>query len=499
MLSTVHPRIKTQYPSRFLATSLPAALAAYRRMPVSYESTSAFLQCLERLGSKQRPALPPRNSTDGVVQPTTSSLPDPEAPAEASEGTNVASQLEKDIINRLLQAVLLEVLEEYSVSWPTQDVPSMIWTKRLREKLGHEKVLSKPTAVEMADISPMKERESLLTRFLQLSKILGLDPSRNTSLSDPEHAEQSTEDSEEPSEYPTSSAQIPLSKNASLLLLAIRNFSDSNENPTAAFADTLRLLHTLTPLSAMPVVPSPAIQDALHSLLYSGIVKTPKDFVDSADQASFLELISMLTQTFTISPDPQSRDDAHYLAQTLFHARSSTDDRIAIIKQTLRCSTQEADDKPSIPLATPFTEGALRAIGVNWLKDSIVASIAANAENRDTADINLSRLESDRALNELIWHPDVPSATDTHLVSSILMALPYYTALLNLSNVLIKRAALEQSPSVLDNAKSLLRVLSPWRDHLVEKLSTDAEVKNSAPEVYAFEDAVGRVKEALQA
>jgi hypothetical protein len=53
MLSLLHPRIKTQFPSRFLATSLPAALAAYRRMPITIANTSALLICLSELAGKQ--------------------------------------------------------------------------------------------------------------------------------------------------------------------------------------------------------------------------------------------------------------------------------------------------------------------------------------------------------------------------------------------------------------------------------------------------------------
>lgn len=501
MLSTVHPRIKTQYPSRFLATSLPAAMAAYRRMTVSNETTCAFLECLEKLGSKQRPALPPRNSTNGTtaVQFTATSLPDPEAPAEASEGTNVASQLEKDIIARLLQAVLLEVLEEYSGSWQRQDVPSMIWTKRLREQLGGEKALSKPTAVAMAEISPLKEREGLLKQFLQLGTTLGLEPGTITTTWKSDDAEQSAvQQADEPSEYPTSPTQIPLSKNATVLFLAAQSFSGLKDLPTSGFTNVLGLYRSLTPLSEMPSVPSPSVQDALHSLLYRDIFKTPVDFVDGADRATFIELISILTQTFTISPEPQSRDDAHHLAQTLFHARSSSDDKVAIVEQTIRCSTGIANGTSATPLATPFTEGALRAVGVNWLKDSLVASIMADASTGEPTGIGLSRLETDDALNELIWRPNIPSLTDTHLISNILLALPYYTALLNLSNVLIKRADLVQHPSVLDKSRSLLQRLTPWCDHLVAQLSSNEEVKDSTPEVYAFEDAVGRVQKALE-
>lgn len=43
MLGLLHSRIKTQHPSRFLATSLPAALGAYRRIPIVPETTLSLL------------------------------------------------------------------------------------------------------------------------------------------------------------------------------------------------------------------------------------------------------------------------------------------------------------------------------------------------------------------------------------------------------------------------------------------------------------------------
>lgn len=502
ILSTVHPRIKTQYPSRFLATSLPAALAAYRRMPVTYETTVAFLQCLEKLGSRQRPALPPRQSTTGsiITQPIDPSLPDPEAPAEASQGSNIASPLEKSIVSRLLQAVTLEVLEEYAASWHGHDLPSMLWTKRLREQLGGDKVTRKITATELFEGPPLKERDILVQKFRELSKTLGLDPRTGIKEDKNEHRNGETaEGSEEPSEYPTKPSQIPFSRTASLLLLAAENFSDINDRPVLGLDVVLSLFHTLTPLSETPRLPSPGLQDALHSLLYTGIEISPTAFVNGSDSSQFIALMSILTQTFTITPDPQSRDDAHYIATKLLRGRESVDDRISIVKQTIRCRTPALADAPSVPLATPFTEGALRAIGVNWLKDSILASLTADASINESAGVDPARLETDRELNDLIWHPTIPSPTDTHLVSTVLMELPYYMALLNLSSVLINRVSLAAQPSVLKNARALLQHLTPWRDQLVDQLGTDDEVKASAPEIYAFEDAVARVKEAIAA
>ena len=56
MLSVLHRRIKTKYPSRFIATSLQAALEAYSSMPTN-ETTNAILEFLRDLSPSKRPTL----------------------------------------------------------------------------------------------------------------------------------------------------------------------------------------------------------------------------------------------------------------------------------------------------------------------------------------------------------------------------------------------------------------------------------------------------------
>ena len=114
MLSNLHPRIKTQYPSRFLATSLPAALTAYRNLSMSIESTLSFLNTLSKLAGKKRPTLPPRMSTSEVLK--SALLPDPESKNDSSSAKSNTSEKEQAIIKRLLQAVLLEIIDEHNTA-----------------------------------------------------------------------------------------------------------------------------------------------------------------------------------------------------------------------------------------------------------------------------------------------------------------------------------------------------------------------------------------------
>ncbi|ETN42011.1 uncharacterized protein HMPREF1541_03950 [Cyphellophora europaea CBS 101466] len=502
MLGAVHPRIKTQYPSRFLATSLPAALAAYRRMPVTYESTIAFLECLEKLGGKQRPALPPRASTadTGTHHPTDTPLPDPEAPAEAMEGTNIASQTEKDIMARLLQAVMLEILDEYTSSLAGHEISSMLWTKRLREQIGNDTVPMKVTATQLFKAGPLKERDDIMTRALSLSQTLGLDARAEVTRSakqDEQSPANREADEEEPSEYPASPSQIPFPPNAALLLIAARNLSDVKSPPLLDTDEVIGLFKQLTPLSETPRLPNPVVQDALHCMLYAAHCSQPKMLSLETDSSIYKELMSMLTQSFTITPNPQSRDDAHFIATLLLREREDAQDRTDIIKQTLRCAVPTEAAVEPIPLATPFTEGVLKAVGVNWLKTSILAHITSSkSSSEDHIGISPSQLATDHELSELVWHPSIPSPTHTHLLSNVLMALPYYIALLNLSHVLLAHLPHEHD-IVVKNAKGLLQALEPWRDDLVGQLSTSEAAKASSSDIYSFEDAAKRVANAI--
>jgi hypothetical protein len=506
MLSLLHPRIKTQYPSRFLATSLPAALAAYRRMPITIASTSALLACLSQLAGKQKPALPHRDSanTTGQAPASVASLPDPEAPAEAAEGTNVASQSEADIIRRLLQAVMLEMLDEYTASLSAGEVPAFVWTGRLREQADPTRsVPGKQTLAARFANKGLADRDDLSGLFVKLGKTLQLDvPAalsqqiQHIKAADENEPSASVGDpDDEVSEYPTSPSDIPFPTNGLILLAAAQAFRNKDSEPLSNQHDVVELFKLVIPLSEMPSVPNAGVQDALHSILYGvlGYFAPNAGLLDHIESSDYQELMSILTQTFVIQPDATARDDAHFLATKMLHVRKSQHDRVSVIKQALQCMVQQGS--VTVPLATPFTEGALRAVGANWLKDEILVSLQSSSESDQDYGIPPTHLQTDRLLNELVWHPNIPSPTDTHLITDVLMALPYYIALLNLANVLVVRAPAE--PSVRDNAKSLQQNLEPWRAHLNDLLATEENVKNASADVYALEDAVTRLGEAL--
>ena len=137
MLSILHPRIKTKYPSRFLSTSLQAVLPAYAQVARDTAATEAVLGFIKALSGTKRPKLPPRKSSAMVpTQATPVSAPDPEGQNEVL-GVN-----EKDLQSRLLQSFLTYVAEAYMNSTALdEDVPGLAWSGRYQEQLHPEKII----------------------------------------------------------------------------------------------------------------------------------------------------------------------------------------------------------------------------------------------------------------------------------------------------------------------------------------------------------------------
>ncbi|KPI38269.1 uncharacterized protein AB675_12124 [Cyphellophora attinorum] len=533
MLSVVHPRIKTQYPSRFLATSLPAALSAYRRMPITTGTTEIVLRCLNSLAGRQRPPVPLRPSAteQSQTQHGQAPLPDPEAPQEAQAGTNVASQSEKDIIKRLLQAVMLEALDEYVASLQGDGLASMLWTRRLRESAQRKTILTapgKPTAIDIFTIPPFNNRDVLMRKFVSLSDVLEINAEAQIEriLNPPSISAQDNDaletESEEPSEYPTSPSQIPFPTTGVVLMLAASQFArDAKTDSAIDLRAIAQLFNVTTPFSDSPKIPSPGIHDALHSLILRSITSQPSG-ISSLGSNPYIRILSILTQAFTITPDIQSRDDAHYLATKLLQIQPDSALRLTAIKQTLKCEAvtqlRPTGGLQTVPLATPFTEGALKAVGINWLKDDLLASLQGAAATADKVESSRQPLEAkilqeDDTLKALLFGSNIPSppaddAKDDSAVSKILLALPYYIALLNFCTVLISRLPPSTGADLKPDAIALVEKLKPWWVYFIDildrgkKASDEAEIEaedimTSASDIYAFEDAGLRLEGVL--
>lgn len=137
MLSILHPRIRTKYPSRFLMASIQAIFPAHPIIfsdPTVMEAALGFIRAISGVG---RPKLPPRKSSLSILSLTNSSIaPDPEGKDDAL-GPN-----ELPIQTRLLQVFLTSTILHYISSLSSnRDVPGMAWCSRFQEKLKPEAVV----------------------------------------------------------------------------------------------------------------------------------------------------------------------------------------------------------------------------------------------------------------------------------------------------------------------------------------------------------------------
>jgi hypothetical protein len=130
LLSILHPRIKTKYPSRFLSSSLMAILSTFRP---SNSATLAVLSFVHTISGKRRPPLPGRKSSLKI--PTVpngdqhgASAPDPEAQDEDPQ--------EAAIQAKLLQSFVTHLLEEYI------NANTLEWAARLQESFEPSKVVT---------------------------------------------------------------------------------------------------------------------------------------------------------------------------------------------------------------------------------------------------------------------------------------------------------------------------------------------------------------------
>ena len=517
VLSTIHPRIKTQYPSRFLATSLPAALGAYRRTSITAESTKAFITCLRKLSGKQRPALPPRPSTarlSGMGPPasapdTSAPLPDPEAAAEAAEaGFTTASDNEKAIIQRLLQAVLLEILDEYLSSLQHHESASMHWVSRLRERLEPKRTVPgrENHQERWQTEAQLKVRDDLMGEMLSLTTQLGLDTTKELLIvTGHEEGAADTANESEISEYPTLPSHVPF-PTAGLIEMAAAQVFTHGWTPESAKLDIAVLFQLTQTLSANPILPSPPVQDALCSILYQALLQADSKFVNSLSESAYQTLCAMLTQIFAISPYPQTRDDAHHIAKRLLQAQESPKLRMKVVKQLLRCS-YKSDENETIPLAPPYSEGTLKAIGIDWLKDEASKHIQHPTPSlHDTIPVSANGidpqvLETDKDLERLVF-PNIPALTtqrdvDPDVTTSVLLSLPFYISILNLACILFSGSTPINLPKTLQHAEAMLSGLKAWKDYLVDQLTQDDAVKDSASDIFALEDACLRAGNVL--
>lgn len=526
MLSILHPRIRTQYPSRFLATSLPAALSAYRRLSMNADSTLAFLNTLTQFAGKRRPMLPPRKSTSDVLN-SSAPLPDPESKIGSVGATEQASANEAAIIQRLLQAVLLEVVDEHIASSSEAHPPL---TARLRTNFGSHSITSarKAEVYALTTNDEAKRADQLRAKFVTVAQDLKLDiVDEITTL-----AYLSDEaEPEAPDEYPTSPAQIPFSGTGLLLLYsehlcssttqANSNASDQIDTPTVltlidrqyendhrlrtsppAIDSLLSLLYLIFCTPAPALVPTTSAADSQHTAATApDLSRTQTAIVES--QTLLLATHNILRDIFTSLPDADSRDNAHHIASHLIHGHCQRSTRLKILRSILETNPEDAPSK-----IQEVQGGGLKAVGIDWLKAELFPTPS-------TQQI-MSRLqtESERSLKisdmavvvDLVFPlekiPQVPDADKSEqekerVLETFAAELPFYIAALNLLCLITRKhhelAELEEpsastatqvasevdqcnsTEEIIKKGEQMLLVLGQWTGYLNAELVIEQE------------------------
>jgi hypothetical protein len=358
LLTSLHRRIKTKYPSRFLATSLQAVLAAYNRSKTHQdELTMSAVKLVKTISGTKRPHLPPRSASGNLLRAATgASEPDPEAQAEAPNAD------EQTLTNRLLQSFITHILEDYVLTLNSNDdVPGLAWSSRLMEKYEPGRVVpNKPKyADRFAEEEDLKSRSAIVGQIVAIAQDLGLKTEElvQTIMSSDVEKPGIPGSQDEP---PNSAEDIPLSKTGSLLLYAARivkqelfaNVSKDDAAFIHIFPDHATILENFVgTLGQQTVGLEP--EALLDTLLALGLIALEKNAIgEPKDDEHFTKYLQTTSLVSANTPSPSLRYHAHYLTSTILRSHPSDLVRLTFIRDTLEYCPYEN----------------LKASAVTWLK-----------------------------------------------------------------------------------------------------------------------------------
>ncbi|KAL4883357.1 YAP-binding/ALF4/Glomulin [Aspergillus karnatakaensis] len=334
MLSTLHGRIQTKSPSRFLATSLQAALEAYTSMPTN-ETTLALLEFLRDVSPTKRPPPPPRAPSDStVLRVAEASAPDPEAEATSP---SPAGDEESRLIKRFLQFGLIELLKSYLLSSSGPMDPGMSWAIRLQEKFHPEERMpgtGSPTNV-YTENKQLGERDSIVAKITALSRDFG--------LTDAELLKVVTEapDAQPPpldfEEHPKKAEEIPLERHGAVLLIAARAavsqlFSSGKTSPIPVYPDLARVFDNFVGRdSTLEEVAFEQPQVLLDGLLALAVLSLQNPTSTPTNETEFSSFVLSLTAC-TVR---QTYSTVRRIPSTVIHNNPSQSARFKVIRKVL--------------------------------------------------------------------------------------------------------------------------------------------------------------------
>lgn len=364
MLAILHRRIKTEFPSRFLSTSLQAILHAFSNS-VSHreELVSSIVRFVKELSGTKRPHLPARVSSGSSIQQTArQQAPDPES--ETSSDKPALS--ESDMQSRLLQSLITYMTDEYMLSLDSRyDAPGLSWATRLQEKLHPDRLVpGKRSMTQLYESQPtLHMRLTTVGELLALSQDLGISTNELLQAANTTEAP-STKSGQEESEPPTAAADIPFSRTGSLLLYTARTIGKSlyssrkADLPISIFPSHQQLLAGFVSDAGSgegSVGSEPeALLDALLALALQTVdtnhIGSPSD---TEKFNSYLQKMSLISSN---CPSPSLRYIAFYITSTILRSNPSDIERLAFIRDTLE--------------HCPFDN--LKVAAISWIKGETV-------------------------------------------------------------------------------------------------------------------------------
>ncbi|KAJ4304128.1 YAP1-binding protein 1 [Collariella sp. IMI 366227] len=368
MLAILHKRIKTKYPSRFLAQTLQTVYISYRP---NQEMTAAVINLVHNLSGRRRPPLPTRQSTVSVANPdkdgdASKNAPDPEADKEEREDPT-----ESEVQDKLLLSFATCILEAYA------NGNELSWAARLLEYYNPDKIVPGRRTLMAAfrEEKELLERDAIVGNLVALISDLGLDSCSKTFIHQlcdgPMHSEPlaNADDVSVPED-------IALSTGGCVCLVAYWVFSSTVFEAT----------HPQPEMNIFPehfAVLDKFLQDDAHSqiqrstgtiegLLTIGLWLQSHHFI-SANPTSpltnpttspedptsdFMRYTHLTTLIALYHPALQVRNAATVLAGLVLHSDPSDDDRLKILEDLLEnCMF-----------------ASLKARAVAWLREELLAA-----------------------------------------------------------------------------------------------------------------------------
>lgn len=345
MLSVLHVRIKTQYPSRFLSTTLQAVLVSFANS-VSHkeELISAIAKFVKNMSGTKRPHLPPRKSSASLATMSqVVSAPDPEADTNTSEPSSAEAAMQ----SRLLQSFVTHLLEAYILSFSSKDdVPGLAWCSRLQEKIHPKRTI--PGKLSMTE--RFNSSEELKTRLTGAGELIALARDLGIKTRDLASTIQHSEkvislggDSTQEDEPPRNATDIPLSKVGCLFLLtADKVYTTLYGEPPAksdfdVFPEHNDILTTfVSGSSQMGDTIGTEPEAVLDAVLALAVLAVEADQIgEPADNEQFNQYLQYTSLISSNSPSPNLRYHAFYLTSTILRSNPSDQERLAFIRDTL--------------------------------------------------------------------------------------------------------------------------------------------------------------------